>query len=420
MTPTPRAAALLAVLGLLVLVVPPAVAVLAGVAVLAAIAVDAASVRRAPAIDREVSRVIARGQPVVFRLRPDQRDGRRVRVRQAAPADVRIEPEAATGELEARLTGERRGRHELPGAASVSLGPLGLARWHHPDGPPQELLVYPDLPTARRLTLLVRRGALAGGHATRGPLGLGTEFESVRDYLPDDDVRQLNWRATARLGRPMSNQYRVERDREIICLIDSGRLMGTPLGDRVVVGGGTRLDAALDAVTAVALVADELGDRCGAIAFDSGVRAELRPSRRGGRRVIRALFDLEPTTRDSDFELACARVGASRRALVLLFTDLVDLAAARSLLAAAPLLTRRHAVVIVSAEDPDLRRASTRPPANRADAYETVAAVDVLETRLAVAAQLRRRGAEVIEAPPELMALRCVQAYLSAKARARL
>jgi uncharacterized protein (DUF58 family) len=291
---------------------------------------------------------------------------------------------------------------------------LGLARRHHPAGPPQELLVFPDLPAARRLALLVRRGALAGGQAARGPLGLGTEFESVRDYLPDDDVRQLNWRASARLGRPMSNQYRIEQDREVICLVDCGRLMGTPLGDR------TRLDAALDAVTAVALVADELGDRCGAVAFDGAIRTELRPRRAGGRVVVRGLFDLEPTTRDSDFELAFTRVGPARRAMVLVFTDLVDLAAARSLLAAAPLLTRRHAVAIVSAEDPDLTRAARRVPADAAEAYETVAAVDVLEARLAVALQLRRGGASVIEAPVEQLALRCVQAYLSAKARARL
>ncbi|HEU0318466.1 MAG TPA: DUF58 domain-containing protein, partial [Solirubrobacteraceae bacterium] len=408
MTPTPRAAAILAGLGLLGLLVPPAVSALAAAALLAALAVDARSVRRAPAIEREVSRVVARGTPVALRLRADDRDGRRVRLRQPAPADVRIEPEEVTGALAATLTGDRRGRHALPGVASVSLGPLGLARRHHPDGAPQELLVYPDLPAARRLALLVRRGALAGGVATRGPLGLGTEFESIREYLPDDDFRQVNWRASARLGRPMSNQYRIEQDREVICLVDAGRLMGTPLADR------TRLDAALDAVTAIALVADELGDRCGAIAFDSAIRTELRPGRRGGRRVVRALFDLEPTAEDSDFELACTRVGAARRALVLVFTDLVDLAAARSLLAAAPLLTRRHAVVVVSAQDPDLQRAAVRPPRDRAEAYETVAAVDVLETRLAVAAQLTRRGATVIEAPAERMALRCVQAYLSA------
>ena len=414
MTPTPRAAGLLAGLGLLALVLPPAFAALAALVVVTLIAVDARSVRRPPVIERDVSRVIARGVPVAFGLRVDRPSGAAVGMRQATPADVRIEPETAVGELRATLTGARRGRHTLPGVASVSHGPLGLARRHHPDGPPQELLVFPDLPAARRLALLVRRGALAGGHAARGPLGLGTEFESVRDYLPDDDFRQLNWRASARLGRPMSNQYRIEQDRDVICLVDCGRLMGTPVGDR------TRLDAALDAVTAVALVADALGDRCGAVAFDDAVRTELRPRRGGGRVVVRSLFDLEPTTRDSDFELAFTRVGAARRAMVLVLTDLVDLAAGRSLLAAAPLLTRRHAVAVVSAEDPDLSGAARRVPADTAEAYETVAAVDVLEARLAVALQLRRGGAAVIEAPVEQLALRCVQAYLSAKSRARL
>jgi uncharacterized protein (DUF58 family) len=414
MTPTPRAAALLAGLAVLALVVGPVLSGLLVLALLAAVAVDARSVRRPPRIDREVSHVIARGVPAAFGVRAQRRDGRVVRMRQATPADLRLEPETATGELSGTLTGARRGRHTLPGVASVSLGALGLARWHHPDGPAQEVLVYPDLPAARRLTLLVRRGALAGGHLARGPLGLGTEFESVRDYLPDDDFRQLNWRASARLGRPMSNQYRIEQDREVICLIDCGRLMGTPVGDR------TRLDAALDAVTAVAMVADELGDRCGAVAFDSAIRTELRPRRGGGRVVVRGLFDLEPTSSDSDFELAFTRVGGARRAMVLVFTDLVDTAAARSLLGAAPPLTRRHAVALVSVEDPDLRHAASRVPESDAEAYETLAAVDLLEARLAVSAELRRRGAEVIEAPVEQLALRCVRAYLSAKSRARL
>src|SRR4029079_2320303 len=94
-----------------------------------------------------------------------------------------------------------------------------------------------------------------------GPLGLGTEFESIRDYVPDDDFRQVNWRATARLGRPMSNQYRIERDRDVVCVVDCGRLMAAPFADR------TRLDAALDAAVAVAAVADVVGHPCGTNAF---------------------------------------------------------------------------------------------------------------------------------------------------------
>ncbi len=112
---------------------------------------------------------------------------------------------------------------EWPAQAS---GRCGLARWHHAPGAPAELLVYPDLQTARRLALRLRQGRAApDGRLRRGPLGLGTDFESIRDYSPDDDIRQVNWRASARLGRPMSNQYRVEQDHDVVCLLDTGRLM---------------------------------------------------------------------------------------------------------------------------------------------------------------------------------------------------
>src|SRR5207247_1324729 len=125
-----------------------------------------------------------------------------------------------------------RGGHTFRGRATGMRGPLGLAAWYRRGGGPAEVLVYPDLPAAWRLVLAVRQGRFTDpGRLTRGPLGLGTDFESIRDYLPDDDIRQVNWRATARLGRPMSNQYRVEQDRDVVCMLAAGRLMATPLGD---------------------------------------------------------------------------------------------------------------------------------------------------------------------------------------------
>src|SRR5262249_45689006 len=151
-----------------------------------------------------------------------------------------------------------RGRHVLPEPALRLEGPLGLGAWHHRSGGEHAVVVWPDLPSAGRLARAVRAGRFReSGRRARGPLGLGTGLESIRDYLPHDDIRQVNWPATARVGRPMSNQYRVEQDRDVVCVVDAGRLMGAPLGDR------TRLDAAIDAAAAVAAVADAVGDRCG-------------------------------------------------------------------------------------------------------------------------------------------------------------
>ena len=175
--------------------------------------------------------------------------------------------------------------------------------------------MYPDVFAAQRLVIALRRGRFRDpGLRTRGPLGLGTEFESVRDYLPDDDVRQINWQATARVGRPMSNQYRIEQDRDVVCLLDAGRLMAAPLdvepiADRRAAHAITRLDAAVDAVTMVALVADELGDRCGVTVYDSEIRRRLAPRRAGGKAVVRTILDVEPTLVDSDHDLAFRAVG---------------------------------------------------------------------------------------------------------------
>ncbi len=238
-------------------------------------------------------------------------------------------------------------------------GPLGLATRDHRAGEDAQLLVYPDLPSARRLALAVRTGRFReSGRQSRGPLGLGTEFESIRDYLPDDDLRQVNWPATARMGRPMSNQYRIEQDRDVICVIDCGRLMAAPLS-----GGATRLDVAVDAATAVGLVADELGDRCGTVAFAGAIERRLAPRRRGGEALVRAVFDLQPAPVDSDYELAFRTVASSKRALVIVFTDLIEEVAARSLVQAVPVLARRHEVVVAGVVDPDLDAVLATAPA---------------------------------------------------------
>jgi uncharacterized protein (DUF58 family) len=414
-SPTPRTAVLLGAIALSALVIPVWIAVLAALALFAAAAVDALAVRRRPRLDRTAPDLLARGVPATLRLAPSVTIPGSVRVRQPLPPDLTLEPSEAEGELTSTLVARRRGRHVLPPAAVRVSGPLGLGRWYHRVLEDTELLVYPDLPTAYRLALAVRKSRFREtGERSRGPLGLGTEFESVRDYLPDDDIRQVNWAATARLGRPMSNQYRIEQDRDVILLVDAGRLMSAPLGER------TRLDAAVDAAVAVATVADEVGDRSGALAFDREVRRRTPPRRRGGRVVVRALFDLEPTASDSDYELAFRSVGGSKRAYVLVLTDLLEETAARPLVDAMPVLRRHHAVAVASSADTDLEAMLSKEPASARDAYASAVALEVLGARATVAAQLRRAGADVIEAPPERLAAACVRAYLRAKLHAQL
>lgn len=415
MSPTPRTAFILGGISLGALLLPLSVVALLAVALAGAAIADALRARRLPSLSQTTSDIMSRGVPSELRLQADDGSPGHLRLRQPAPPDLTIEPAEDDDGLEAQVVPERRGRHVLPAPAVRARGPLGLGCYYGRFAGDREVLVYPDMPTAWRLALAVRRSRYRdSGDRRRGPLGLGTEFESIRDYLPDDDIRQVNWRATARLGRPMSNQYRIEQDRDVICLIDAGRLMTAPLEGR------TRLDAAVDAAAAVALVADEVGDRCGAIAFDGRVQRNISPRRKGGHAVVQGIFDLEPTGADSDYELAFRQVSGMKRAYVLVFTDLLEEAAARPLIEAVPVLARRHAVAVASAADSDLIGLTIRPPETPADVYRSAAAIDVLNARGRVGTSLRAMGAEVLEAPVDKLAAACVDAYLRAKVRARL
>jgi uncharacterized protein (DUF58 family) len=414
MSPTPRAAAPLAALAVAAPFVPVWIVVLAALALGAAVVVDALAVRHAPRAVRQAPQALVRGIPAPLLIDLSPGRASRVRVRQPVPPDLRVEPGVGEERLDASLVGRRRGRHALLQPAVRLIGPLGLGAWTHAAGEAGEVRVYPDVPGARRLATAVQQGRFREEARRRGPLGLGTEFESIREYSPDDDIRQVNWRATQRLGRPMSNQFRVERDRDVILLVDSGRLTGSPIGE------ATRLDLALDAAVAVAAVADVVGDRCGAVAFAGGIRRSLRPRRAGSRALIEALFDLEPEPVDSDYERAFQEVTGMKRAFVLLLTDLLEETAARPLLDALPVLARRHAVAVAGVTDPDLDALVAREPERPVDVYRAAVALEVLEARARVSSRIARTGATVIEAPPVSLAGACVRAYLRAKRRARL
>lgn len=415
MTPTARAAVLVGAAALSVLIVGIPLGLLLTGGATAAILADALLVRRPPSATIEAPPILARGHPGEYRAMARAESASRVDLRQPVPPDLVMDPSGGVGVMEGELLALRRGRHELPQLATRSVGPLGLGAWHHATGEPRVITVYPDVVTARRLARAVATGRFRDeGRRRQGRIGIGTEFDAVRDYDPNDDVRFVNWPATLRLGRPMTNQYRVDQDRDVICLIDAGRLMAAPVGEL------TRLDAAVDATAALAYVADELGDRVGVVAFAGEVLRDVAPRRRGGDLVIQAVHDLEPVPAESDYEVAFRKVGRAKRAFVVLFTDLLEEAAAAPLLDALPVLARRHAVVVAFSTDEDLRAALTDEPESLRDVLRSAVAVDALDAQAAVVGSLARRGIRSIEAPRGQLPEACVAAYVEAKARARL
>jgi uncharacterized protein (DUF58 family) len=417
LSPTRRAGLALGLLAVVALALQNAwgLAVVVGAVLVGVIVVDAFSARRRKVeVTRSKVGTIARGTEVDFNLDVHAGGSGMVRIHQPVPPEVVLRPTDSTGNLNARLVGRHRGRHVLGPTAVRVVGPLGLSSCDRAFGPTSEIVVMPDLPRARRLAEARARGRLADAGRLRSRLGLGTEFETIREYSTDDDVRQINWMASSRVGRPMSNQYRIDENRDLVCLVDSGRLMAAPLGT------ATRMDIALDALSALAVAADEAGDRVGVIAFGTEIIRDLRPRRRGAEGVVRALFDLEPTEVDSDYQFAFTAAARSKRALVTLFTDLMDESATSSLIDALPMLLRKHAVMAVSCTDTDLEEVVLKNPLGVDDALRQSVAIDLLAGSARTAKLIRRMGAVVVEESPSRLGEACVEGYLRLKRRALL
>ena len=227
--------------------------------------------------------------------------------------------------LERRYVSSLRGEHALGSVRLRIEGPLGLLWRQARVVGSQGIAVHPaleNLSATLRLAASERWRDL-GVRLMRRRGGL-TEFESLREYVPGDDVRTVDWKAFAKRGHPNVRQYQVERGQELLILIDTGRRMGATTTDGEA-RGWTKLDHALDAALQLAAVALMKGDRVGMLAFDSGVRAYV-PPRRGQRQMEHlreGVFDLLPSARDSDLgrALRAAAVRLRRRALVLVVSD---------------------------------------------------------------------------------------------------
>jgi uncharacterized protein (DUF58 family) len=247
--------------------------------------------------------------------------------------------------------------------------------------------------------------------------GRGSEFDSLREYVVGDDVRAIDWRATARAGDVVVRTWRPERDRHIVLAIDTGRTSAARIGDE------PRLDAALDACLLLASVAARAGDRIALVAADVRVRARLGLLSGGDvlPSLVGALSNLEPALVETDPQLLAAEVmrQAGKRSLVVLFTGLDAGAADTGLMPAARALAARHQLVVASVADPRVGElAAAREDV--ADVY-TAAAAELSRTqRRELSERLRGLGCAVVDAPSDVFASHVTDAYLDLKAAGRL
>uniref|UniRef100_A0A942YES7 DUF58 domain-containing protein n=1 Tax=Neobacillus citreus TaxID=2833578 RepID=A0A942YES7_9BACI len=331
----------------------------------------------------------------------------------------------------------RRGRRTSQGVALRAFGPLGLAARQRVVLAPGELVVTPPFRSRRHLPSRLARLRELDGETTLQLRGHGTEFDSLRDYVRGDDVRSIDWRATARRQDLVVRTWRPERDRRVVVVVDAGRAGAGRVEDE------PRLDTAIESALLLGALAAAAGDRVDLVVLDDQVRGRVHGATRTDvvQRFASALALAEPGLAATDWNAVPGIVDqvTTARAFVVLASSLDSVGASGDLLAVLPRLARRHTVVVTSVEDPAVGRMArsgaqpttatgarrggrmpSLPSGAERDVYRRAAAERTLLDVDGVSDAARRAGAEVVRGTPQDVPPLVADAYIRAKASGRL
>jgi uncharacterized protein (DUF58 family) len=274
--------------------------------------------------------------------------------------------------------------------------------------------VYPNILEMAKFTLMARRGRLqqVGIRAAR-LVGAGREFESLREYQPDDEYRRIDWKATARRGKLISRQYEVERSQNVILVLDVGRTMMAEID------GIAKMDYAVNAALLLAYVASLTDDRIGLLVFADTVQTWLPPMKGRAQvyRILEALYNAKARRAESDYRGAMAYLSMHwrRRSLMVCFTDLWDPDSSRQTISELASLQPRHLVACVTLMDTKVQRCAETTIETASQAYEQAVALQMLEDRSRAVYDLQRKGILVVDTPAEKLSAALVNRYLEVK-----
>lgn len=361
---------------------------------------------------------------------------RRVRgqIRDAWPPSARAQPrihqlDVPTAEevrVTTRLQPVRRGDQRSDTVTVRSIGPLGLAGRQAVHRIPHQVRILPPFLSRKHLPSRLARLRELDGAVPVLIRGQGTEFDSLREYVVGDDVRSIDWRATARRADVVVRTWRPERDRRVLIVLDTSRTSAGRVGVDPTAsdpGGWPRLDWSMDAALLLAALASRAGDHVDFLAFDRVTRAGVFNASRTEllSALVGAMAPLQPALVESDATALVSTLTrrVRGRSLVVLLTDLNASALDEGLMPVLPRLSARHQVLVAAVADPRVDHLA----AGRSDAaavYDAAAAERSRNDRRAIAARLRRHGVDVVDAPPEDLAPALADHYLAMKATGKL
>jgi len=317
------------------------------------------------------------------------------------------------------VIGQQRGRFALGDIALDVTTPLELLRRIVRTRPTDSIVVVPSLSNVRRFRLLSMQHRLGDvGVRALKQRGEGGAFAGLRDYVPGDDPRLLDWKSTARHGRLITREETVERSQTVISIIDCGRAM-TQLAGRF-----ARFEHVLSAALVLGDVAASGGDRVGLLAFDDSIRAFVPPQRESVavKKMRTALSALEATSTEPDYASAFRLLATRqrRRALLVFFTDVIEARTARTLVSYATRAAQRHVLVLVAIQNEALLAAARPADGGSLALFRSAAAEELVREREEALARMRGAGVSVLDVPPSRMAAAVINRYLEIKSRGEL
>lgn len=350
-----------------------------------------------------------------------------VQLRDEVPRSCLADPVICRERLAARsmtrvvygLTPSERGDASFGRLTYRVRGPLGLAWAQQALDAGTPVRVLPHFANWKAAEIAERQALIrqAGSHRHRWR-GSGTMFETLREYSPEDDIRWIDWKATARLQRPVTRNYEVERHQSVVILLDASRMMTTYCGER------TKFDAALEGAMLVAKTAANRGDHVGLLLFSDQVDLYLHPrrERREISEYLTKLYARVPRLVDPDYERAVRTVMVRnhRRSLIILFTDVTNIESARRMAGYLIALVPRHVPLVVTIADETIRRLEETIPERPEEIYPLGVANDLGRERDEILEHLRTGGVSVVDAAVDVLAISVIERYLDLKRRIRL
>jgi uncharacterized protein (DUF58 family) len=333
----------------------------------------------------------------------------------AQPARQTVRVQDRRAEAVVNLVPQRRGEGRIEGLWARWRGPFGLVWLQRHVAEGARLPVTPDIEgvKAQALRLFARDAPIGAKPLT--DRGEGSDFHALKEFQTGMDLRDIDWKQSARHLKLIGREYRTERNHHVVLAIDSGRLMSAPAA------GLPRIDRAINAALLLAFVGLRLGDRVGLFAFDSRPRVAsgLASGPQAFPLIQRLAATIDYTTEETNFTLGLTALSGrlDRRALIVVFTDFADATSAELMVENVARLMRTHLVLFVVFRDEELESLREQAPATPQDVSRAVVAERLLKQREAVAAKLRRLGAQIVDAPADGLPLAVLNGYLDVKRR---